>query len=66
MTTRKDCASRRVPDQLAPTYTPYIRKNVTLPPHLHDRLARYCADEDRAFSWVVQKALDVWLKKQGY
>lgn len=66
MVTRKDCASRRIPDSVAPTYTPYVRKNITIPPDLHERLAQYCAKEDRAFSWVFQKAIDAWLTKQGY
>ena len=42
------------------------RVNFSLPPSLHERLNRYAEDEERAKSWVVQKALDKWLQEKGY
>lgn len=44
----------------------YERIQVTIPPSLHERLEKYLKDEERPRSWVVQKALDEWLKKKGY
>lgn len=40
--------------------------NLTIPNTLHDRLEKFCTDDERAKSWVVQKALDVWLTERGY
>ena len=44
----------------------YIQYNITLPPSIEERLERYRKDEDRPRSWVIQRALDEWLKKKGY
>lgn len=44
----------------------YVRYQISLPPSLSERLQKYVADEERPKSWVVQKALDEWLKKKGY
>ncbi len=44
----------------------YIRLQVTVPPSINERLEKYRKDEDRPRSWVVQRALDEWLKKKGY
>jgi len=44
----------------------YQRVNVTLPPSILKRLEKYREDEDRPRSWVIQRALDEWLKKKGY
>lgn len=46
--------------------TGFIRIDVTIPPSLSERLEKYRQDEDRPRSWVIQKALDEWLKKRGY
>lgn len=40
--------------------------NLTIPLDLHERLERFCADDERAKSWAVQKALDKWLTERGY
>ena len=40
--------------------------HVSLPNDLVERLERYQKDEDRNRSWVIQRALDEWLKKKGY
>ena len=44
----------------------YQRFNISLPPSIAERLEKYRQDEDRPRSWVIQKALDEWLKKKGY
>lgn len=44
----------------------YIRLQITVPPSINERLEKYRKDEDRPRSWVIQKALDEWLKKRGY
>ena len=44
----------------------YLRTNVSFPPSLLKRLDTYCNQEERARSWVIQKAVDEWLKKKGY
>lgn len=44
----------------------YLRTNVSFPPSLLDRLNKYCEDEERARSWVIQKAVADWLEKKGY
>lgn len=44
----------------------YLRVNISVPPSLIKRLDRYMKDEDRNRSWCIQKAVDEWLKKQGY
>ncbi len=40
--------------------------NLTIPHDLHERLIKYCEDDERAKSWAVQKALDKWLSEKGY
>lgn len=44
----------------------YKSYNVTLPPSIQERLEKYMADEERPRSWCIQKALDEWLRKNGY
>ncbi len=44
----------------------YERYQITLPPSIVERLDKYMQDEERPRSWVIQKALDEWLKKRGY
>lgn len=44
----------------------YVRYNISLPPSLSQRLEKYREDEERPRSWIIQKALDDWLKKKGY
>ena len=59
-------SSGRVPDKLKDTYQKYENHRYTCPPDLYARLAKYCDDEERAHSWVIQKALDKWLSERGY
>ena len=44
----------------------FTRYNITLPPSLIERLDKFMKAEDRPRSWAIQKAVDEWLKKQGY
>ena len=44
----------------------FKRVDITLPPSLFERLEKFLKDEERPRSWVIQKALDEWLKKKGY
>lgn len=44
----------------------YLRVNVSMPPSLMKRLDKFMKAEDRPRSWIIQKAVDEWLKKQGY
>lgn len=59
-------SSGRVPDSKMDTYQKYINERYTCPPDIHARLVKYCEDKERAKSWVIQKALDAWLKERGY
>jgi predicted transcriptional regulator len=43
-----------------------ITRHITLTPSISERVDKYCKDEERARSWVIQKAIDEWLKKKGY
>lgn len=56
----------RVPDAIAADHQKYVNERYTCPPELHARLVAYCKDEERAKSWVIQKALEDWLSKRGY
>lgn len=44
----------------------YLRVNISISPSLFERLEKYRKEEDRPRSWVIAKAIDQWLKKQGY
>ena len=45
----------------------FERFNITLPPSLIERLNKFQEEQDRDNrSWRVQRALDEWLKRQGY
>ena len=59
-------ASGRVPDSRAESYQKFVNERYTCPPDLHARLVKFCKDEERAKSWVIQKALDAWLTTKGY
>ncbi len=58
--------SGRVPDSKIDVYEAYRRFNITLPPEIAKRLGKYCEEDERAKSWVISKALDMWLEKKGY
>lgn len=40
--------------------------HISLPNSIRERLEKYMREEDRNRSWVIQKALDEFLKKRGY
>ena len=44
----------------------YVRYQISVPPSLSERLEKFMKDEERPRSWVIQRALDEWLKKHGY
>ena len=44
----------------------YLRVNVSMPPSLLKRLDKFMKDQDRPRSWCIQKAVDEWLKNQGF
>ena len=44
----------------------FERVQITLPPSIMERLEKYRKEEERPRSWVIQNALDEWLKKKGY
>ena len=43
-----------------------IKYSSSMPPDLYARLQRYCKAEERDMSFAIRKALDPWLKKQGF
>lgn len=63
---RRQGASGRVSDKMKSAHKTYVNERYTCPPDIHDRLLAYCNDEERAKSWVIQKALDMWLTSKGY
>lgn len=44
----------------------YLKQTLSFPPSLHQRLIKYCQSDQRSMSWVVQQALDKWLKDRGF
>lgn len=56
----------RIPDKISKEKKRFLTQHYTCPPDLVARLEKFCADEERAKSWVIQKALDMWLSKKGY
>ena len=56
----------RIPDSKRPQYKLYQKVNITIDPETFNRLEKYCEDQERARSWVIQKALAEWLTSQGY
>lgn len=43
-----------------------VKFATSIPPDLYARLEEYCQKEERDKAYAVRKALDPWLKKQGY
>ena len=46
--------------------TGYDDFHISLPPSIIERLEKFMKEEERNRSWTIAKALDYWLKKQGY
>lgn len=40
--------------------------NISLPPEIYKRLNNFSEKEDRAKSWIIKKALEDYLAKNGY
>lgn len=40
--------------------------HISLPNSIIERLEKYMTEEDRNRSWVIQKALDEYLRKRGF
>lgn len=59
-------SSGRIPDSKRQEHKLFQRVNITLDPDTYERLERFCADQERARSWAIQKAVSDWLKQQGY
>ena len=59
-------SSGRIPDSKRPTHKLFQKVNISIDPETFDRLEVYCAEQERARSWAIQKALDLWLTEQGY
>ena len=41
----------------------YVKQNITMEPEQLKRLMLYCQKEDRSMSWVIRKALEMYLEK---
>lgn len=59
-------SSGRIPDSKRERHRLFQKVNISIDPDTFDRLEQFCIDNDRARSWVIQKALDLWLTEQGY
>ena len=59
-------SSGRIPDSKRQEHKLFQRVNITLDPDTYERLERYCADQERARSWAIQKAVSDWLQSKGY
>lgn len=42
------------------------RLNITITHDLSERLEKFCVEDERAKSWVIQKTLEKWLSERGY
>ena len=45
---------------------PFKKFNISLPPDIYERLNKFSEEEDRAKSWIIKKALEEYLAKNGY
>ena len=59
-------SSGRIPDSKRPQHQLFQKVNVTIDPETFERLEKYCAEQERARSWVIQKAVSDWLTSKGY
>lgn len=56
----------RIPDSQRSRHKLFQKVNVSIEPNIFERLEKYCEEQERARSWVIQKALDSWLESNGY
>lgn len=59
-------SSGRIPDSRRASHKLFQKVNVSIDPDTFERLEAYCEDEERARSWVIQKAVSEWLDSKGY
>ena len=59
-------SSGRIPDSKRSQHQLFQKVNVTIDPETFERLEKFCADNERARSWVIQKAVSDWLTSKGY
>lgn len=45
---------------------PNLRSSFSIRPELYDRVLKYCGEEERSLSWLVNKALEMFLTSKGY
>ena len=43
-----------------------VKYSSSMPYDIYSRLQKYCKDEEREMAFAIRKALEMWLKKQGY
>lgn len=43
-----------------------IKQNFSIQPELLKRIIAFCQKDERSMSYVVQKAVDQWLKERGF
>ena len=43
-----------------------VKYSSSMPADLFARLQEYCKAEEREMAYAIRKALDPWLKKQGF
>lgn len=43
----------------------HIRQNISMDPAQLERVMKFCRQQDRAISWVIRQALDLYLDKHS-
>ena len=56
----------RIPDSKRSKHKLFQKVNISIDPETFDRLEKYCEEQERAISWVIQKAVSEWLTGKGY
>jgi hypothetical protein len=56
----------RIPDSKRSKHKLFQKVNISIDPETFDRLEKYCEEQERARSWVIQKAVSEWLTGKGY
>lgn len=50
-------------DPAKPKHIPF---GTNVPPDLMERMEKFCEEEERSRSWLIQKAVDLYLTGKGY
>lgn len=45
---------------------PNLRSSFAMKKELYDRVLKFCGEEERSLSWLVNKALEMYLTSKGY